>query len=259
MKLASADFDGKVALVTGAGSGIGQACAVALAARGAAVVATELPDRLEAAATTVAEIERSGGTALAVGLDVRDVAAIEACVRDAEAWRGRLDVLVNNAGIAIRKPAFELTEADWDAVLDVNLRGVFFVAQAVGRVFRDQQPAGGAIVNIASIMGLVGSTERAAYGASKGGVVNLTRMLAVEWAPHGIRVNAVCPTFVDTPLTRPMFEARPEFHDAVLAQTPLGRLASVDEVAAAVVYLASPAASMTTGHALTVDGGWTAV
>jgi NAD(P)-dependent dehydrogenase (short-subunit alcohol dehydrogenase family) len=128
----------------------------------------------------------------------------------------------------------------------------------VGRVLRDQEPPGGAIVNIASIMGLVGSTERAAYGSSKGGVVNLTRMLAIEWAPLGIRVNAVCPTFVDTPLTRPMFEARPELLEAVLGNTPLGRLATVEEVAAAVVYLASPAASMTTGHALTVDGGWTA-
>ena len=163
-----------------------------------------------------AEIASDGGEALAVALDVRDHESIERCVAEALAWRGRLDVLVNNAGIAIRKPAFELTPDDWDAVLDVNLRGVFFVAQAVGIVMREQVPQGGAIVNVASIMGLVGSTERAAYGASKGGVVNLTRMLAVEWAPLSIRVNAVCPTFVDTPLTRPMFDARPEFHAEVL-------------------------------------------
>ena len=159
----------------------------------------------------------AGGEASALGLDVRDVGSIERCVRDAAEWRGRLDVLVNNAGVAVRKPALELTEADWDAVLDVNLRGVFFVAQAVGRVLRDQEPSGGAIVNVASIMGLVGSPERAAYGASKGGVVNLTRTLAIEWAPYGIRVNTVCPTFVDTPLTRPMFEARPEYYDEVVA------------------------------------------
>jgi 2-deoxy-D-gluconate 3-dehydrogenase len=250
---------GRVALVTGGGSGIGRACALALAEEGAAVVATELPDVLDAARETIRLVEGRGGAALALPLDVRDVASIERCVGDAAAWQGRLDVLVNNAGIAIRKPAFELTEADWDAVLDVNLRGVFFVAQAVGRVLRDQEPQGGAIVNVASIMGLVGSTERAAYGASKGGVVNLTRMLAVEWAPLGIRVNAVCPTFVDTPLTRPMFEARPAFHAEVLQRTPLGRLATPEEVAAAVVFLAGPGAAMVDGHALTVDGGWTAV
>lgn len=243
---------GKIALVTGAGAGIGRACAEVLAAAGASVVLTELGDRVEAARDNAARLD----DALAVELDVRDVSSIDRAVAEAVAWHGRVDVLVNNAGVAIRKPAFDLTEADWDAVLDVNLRGVFFVSQAVGRLMRDQEPQGGAIVNVASIMGLVGSHERAAYGASKGGVVNLTRMLAVEWAPIGIRVNAVCPTFVDTELTRPMFEARPEFHAEVLETTPLGRLATAEEVADAVVYLAT--APMTTGHALTVDGGWVA-
>jgi 2-deoxy-D-gluconate 3-dehydrogenase len=250
---------GPAALVTGAGSGIGVACARALAREDTAVVLTELPDRLERAAAVAAEIVGDGGDALALALDVRESGSIERCVAEAVAWRGRIDVLVNNAGVAIRKPALELTPDDWDAVLDVNLRGVFFVAQAVGRAMRDQVPQGGAIVNVASIMGLVGSTERAAYGASKGGVVNLTRMLAVEWAPLSIRVNAVCPTFVDTPLTRPMFDARPGFHAEVLEKTPLGRLATPEEVAAAVVFLAGPGSAMVTGHALTVDGGWTAV
>ena len=194
----------------------------ALAREGTAVVLTELPDRLERAATVAAEIVGDGGDAVALALDVREGDSIDRCVAEAVAWRGRIDVLVNNAGVAIRKPALALTPDDWDAVLDVNLRGVFFVAQAVGRAMRDQVPQGGAIVNVASIMGLVGSTERAAYGASKGGVVNLTRMLAVEWAPLSIRVNAVCPTFVDTPLTRPMFAERPAFHAEVLEKTPLG-------------------------------------
>ena len=247
------------ALVTGAGSGIGAACSRALAREGLSVVLTELPERLESAAAGAAEIIDGGGEALAVALDVRDIESIQQCVAEVVAWRGRIDVLVNNAGVAVRKPAFEITPDDWDAVLDVNLRGVFFVAQAVGKVMRDQAPRGGAIVNVASIMGLVGSTERAAYGASKGGVVNLTRMLANEWASLPIRVNAVCPTFVDTPLTRPMFDARPDFHAEVLERTPLGRLATPDEVAAAVVFLAGPGAAMVTGHALTVDGGWTAV
>ncbi len=192
---------------------------VRLAGEGRSVVLTELPDRLDLAAAGAAEIIDSGGEALAVALDVRDIESIQRCVAAAVEWRGRIDVLVNNAGIAIRKPAFEITPDDWDAVLDVNLRGVFFVAQAVGRVMRDEAPPGGAIVaNVASIMGLVGSTERAAYGASKGGVVNLTRMLAAEWASLPIRVNAVCPTFVDTPLTRPMFDARPAFHAEVLGR-----------------------------------------
>jgi NAD(P)-dependent dehydrogenase (short-subunit alcohol dehydrogenase family) len=257
---ANAQFsEDAVALVTGAGSGIGAACAHALAREGGAVVLTELPDRLDGAETVATEIAAGGGQARALPLDVRQTDSIERCVAEAAAWRGRIDVLVNNAGIAVRRPAFELSPDDWDAVLDVNLRGVFFVAQAVGRVMRDQVPQGGAIVNVASIMGLVGSTERAAYGASKGGVINLTRMLAAEWASLSIRVNAVCPTFVDTPLTRPMFDARPEFHAEVLHKTPLGRLATPDEVASAVVFLAGRGAAMVTGHALTVDGGWTAV
>ncbi len=254
------DLCDATALVTGAGSGIGRACAVALASEGAAVVLTELPDRLGRAEETAAAVVAAGGAGvLALELDVRDLASIARCVERAAAWRGRLDVLVNNAGVNVRRPAFEVTEDDWDAVLDVNLRGVFFVAQAAGRVMRDQHPPGGAIVNMASIMGLVGYVERAAYCASKGAVVNLTRALAVEWAAHGIRVNAVCPTFVDTPLTRPLFESQPDFADDVLRRTLLGRLASPQEVAAAVVYLAGPGAAMVHGHALAVDGGWTAV
>ena len=124
---------------------------------------------------------------------------------------------------------------------------------------RDQQPSGGAIINMASVMGLIGYHQRAAYCSSKAAVVNLTRVLAVEWAEHNIRVNAVCPTFVDTPLTRPMFESQPEFTADVLKRTLLGRLATPEEIAAAVVFLASPGAAMVHGHALAVDGGWTAI
>jgi len=255
----SGSLSGRVALVTGAGSGLGQASALALAKEGARVFVTELPDRLERAEETVARIRAEGGEGDALSLDVRDLPGITRCVEEAVARAGRIDVLVNNAGVNVRRMAFDVSEEDWDAVLDVNLKGVFFVAQAVGRVMRDQQPAGGCIINMASIMGLTGYYQRAAYCASKAGVVNLTRVLAIEWAQYGIRVNAVCPTFVDTPLTRPLFEREPAMLQDILNRTLLGRLATPEEVASAVVFLAGPGATMITGHALAVDGGWTAI
>ncbi len=250
---------GKVAIVTGAGSGLGQACAVALSKEGATVAITELPDRREKARETLAKVQESGGNGTAVDLDVRHLSQITGCVESVVERHGRVDILVNNAGVNIRRNAFDVSEEDWDGVIDVNLKGVFFMAQAVGRQMRDQVPNGGSIINMASIMGLVGYYQRAAYCSSKAAVVNLTRVLAVEWAPHNIRVNAVCPTFVDTPLTRPMFEAQPEFLDDILHRTLLGRLATPEEIAAAVVFLAGPGAAMIHGHALPVDGGWTAM
>lgn len=250
---------GQTALVTGAGSGIGQAAAYALGAAGAQVVVTELPDRLERAAATVESIQDAGGAALAVPLDVRDLRSITTCVAAAAtAGQGRLDILVNNAGTNVRQPAFEVTEEAWDTVLDTNLKGVFFVAQAAGRFMRDQTPGGGSIVNIASIMGLVGYHDRAAYCSSKAGVVNLSRVLAIEWAPYQIRVNAVCPAFVETPFTQAMLENQAIKSD-ILRRTPAGRLVTTEEVAASILYLASPAAKMVTGSALTIDGGWTAI
>jgi 2-dehydro-3-deoxy-D-gluconate 5-dehydrogenase len=252
-------LDGKVALVTGAGSGIGRACAIALAADGANIVVTELPGKLELAEATVKDVQDLGGRGIAVPLDVRDLGQIGQCATDSAAFAGRIDILVNNAGVNVRRFAFDVSEADWDAVIDVNLKGVFFMAQAVGRIMRDQSPAGGSIINMSSVMGLIGYFQRAAYCSSKAAVVNLTRVLAVEWAEHNIRVNAVCPTFVDTPLTRPMFESQPEFTADVMKRTLLGRLATPEEIAAAVVYLAGPGAAMVHGHALAVDGGWTAI
>jgi 2-deoxy-D-gluconate 3-dehydrogenase len=247
------------ALVTGAGSGIGQASARALAAAGARVVVTELPDRRERAEATVAEILDAGGEAVPVPLDVRDLASISDCVaRAAATGGGRLDVLVNNAGINVRQPAFEVTEEAWDLVLNTNLKGLFFTAQAAGRVMRDQNPPGGSIINIASTMGLVGYFDRTAYCASKAGAVNVSRVLAIEWAPHQIRVNAVCPAFVETPLTSALF-ANEAIKTDILHRTPAGRLVAPEEVAAAVVFLAGPSSRMVTGAALTVDGGWTAI
>jgi NAD(P)-dependent dehydrogenase (short-subunit alcohol dehydrogenase family) len=250
-------LEGMTALVTGAGSGIGQEAARALSTAGARVFVTELPDRLERAEATALEIQGNGGKATALPLDVREVSSITACV-DAVASHGRLDILVNNAGTNVRQPAFDVTEEAWDLVQSTNLRGVFFMAQAAGRVMRDQQPSGGSIINIASIMGLVGFYERAAYCSSKAGVVNLSRVLAIEWAPHQIRVNAVCPAFVETPFTQTLMQDEAVRSD-LLHRTPAGRMVTTQEVAAAIVFLASPAATMVTGSAMTVDGGWTAI
>jgi 2-deoxy-D-gluconate 3-dehydrogenase len=249
--------DGKVALVTGAGSGLGKAIALALAQAGADVAVTELPGKRSAAEETAREIEKAGRRALVVDLDVLRLPMISEAVDQPLRRFGRIDVLVNNAGINVPKPAVDVTEEDWDQVLDVDLKGVFFMAQAAARKAMIPQGAG-KIVNVASIMGVVGYSHRAAYCSAKAGVVNLTRVLAFEWARHKITVNSVAPTFVDTPLTQPMFRDR-QFYDDVMSRIPLGRLGTPEDVAGGVLYLASPAGDMVTGHMLLVDGGWTAV
>jgi 2-deoxy-D-gluconate 3-dehydrogenase len=249
---------GKSAIVTGAGSGLGQATAVALAAEGALVFVTELPDRLDRGEETIARIRSAGGSAEVTALDVRDLGSITRCVDDVARRAGRLDILVNNAGVNVRKPALDVTEADWDTVLDVNLKGAFFMAQAAGRQMTTQDPSGGAIINISSIMGLGGYWDRVAYCSSKAALINMGRVLALEWGPLGVRVNAVCPNFVITPLTEPLFAANPDFTEDVMRRTPTGRLPTPEEVSAAVVYLASPGAASVTGQALAVVGGWTA-
>ena len=246
-------MNGRVAFITGGAGGLGQAMAAAFAAQGAAVAVADLPQRRH-------EVDQIAGglpRALGVSLDVADSASIRHAVQDVVDALGSLDVMVCNAGLNVRKPTLEVTEADWDAVLDVNLRGVFFSAQA-GAAQMVQQGRGGKIVSIASIMGLVGSvSSSAAYCASKAGVVNLTRVLAIEWATHNIQVNSVAPTFVRTPLTEGIF-ANEAFLQSVLDRTPNGKLATPESIADAVVFLASPKADMITGITLPVDGGWTA-
>jgi len=256
-RVPSLRLDGKVALVTGASSGLGQGFAAALAEYGAHVAVTELPDRLDAAGETVDMIEERGGRALAVGLDVRDPRASAGVVERVVAEFGRLDVLVNNAGVNRVQWAEDVSEENWDLVLDTDLKGAFFMAQAAGK-HMIARGGGGRIVNIASQNGVIGYYQRAAYCSAKGGLVNLTRVLALEWAKHGITVNAIGPTFVRTPLTEQTF-SQPDIKRDLESRIPMGRIATVEENLGALIFLASDAAAMVTGHTLLVDGGWTAI
>jgi NAD(P)-dependent dehydrogenase (short-subunit alcohol dehydrogenase family) len=248
-------LDGQVALVTGAARGLGRAIALALAHAGADV-ALGLRDPATGDALA-AEVEALGRRALPLAMDVGDLDQVRAAVDGAAAHFGRLDVLVNNAGIAPGNPAEDVTEADFDATVAVNLKGTFFAAQAAARhMFAN--PGGGRIVNLGSQAGAVALPGEAVYCMTKAAIAHLTRCLAVEWGPRGIRVNAVAPTFIHTPGTEAAL-ADPAFRaDVVERIAALHRIGEPVEVAGAVVFLASPAASLITGETLLVDGGWTA-
>jgi NAD(P)-dependent dehydrogenase (short-subunit alcohol dehydrogenase family) len=244
----SFDLRNKVALVTGASRGIGFGLAQSLAAAGARV-AVAARSRAELAALA----ESIGG--LAVELDVTSVPSINAAVERVVRELGGLDILVNNAGLGANHPALEVTEADWDELMDVNLKGLFFCCQAAGRHMLAR--GYGRIINMSSQASLVGIRDHAVYCASKGGVNQLTRVLALEWSARGVTVNAVAPTFIYTPGTKERLD-QPEYLRQVLARIPAGRVGSIDDVAGAVIYLASEAAGLVTGTTLPVDGGWTA-
>jgi len=246
-------LDGQVAFVTGASKGIGWDLAKALAHAGAsvAVAARDLPS-LERLAD---EIRADGGEALAVELDVRDVPQISTAFEQAREHFGSLDVLVNNAGLGANHPAEDITESDWDEMMEVNLRGLFFACQAAGRIMLAQ--GSGRIINMSSQAGVVGIREHAVYSASKGGVNLLTKVLALEWSNRGVTVNAVAPTFIYTPGTAERLD-QPEYLAGVLDRLPIGRVGTTTDVAGAVLYLASPAGAMVSGHVLVVDGAWTA-
>ena len=248
-------LEGKRALVTGASRGMGRAIALALADAGADVAVTSRNGN-DGEPVAVA-LRAKGRRAIALLLEVRSEAAIRVCFERIDREWGSIDILVNNAGTNIPQDLDALDEDAWDTVVDVDLKGLVFVTQAASaRMVAARR--GGRIVNIASIYGVVGRRERIAYSAAKGAVVNLTRSLALELAPHGITVNAVGPSLVETDLTRERMRQNPAFRDEEVARTPLGRLGTPEDVAGAVVFLASPAAGFITGQTLLVDGGTSA-
>lgn len=243
-------LDGRRALVTGASSGIGLGCAVALAEQGAKVIlAARSADRL---AEVVAALQAEGFSAAALAMDVTDVVATAETVAE----HGPFDVLVNSAGLARHAPATDTTPQDFDAVASLNIRGAYFVTQAVARgLLAADKP--GSLINISSQMGHVGGVDRAVYCASKHAVEGFTKAMAIEWGRHGIRVNTLCPTFIRTPLTEATF-ADPARLGWLEEKIKLGRIGLVEDIMGAVAFLASDASALVTGTALIIDGGWTA-
>ena len=243
---------GQVALVTASARGIGRACALALAHAGADII-LGLKDKASGAALAQ-EIRALGRKALPVQMDVTKMHEINAAVQAGFEHFQHIDILVNNAGISRLNPAENVTEQDFDAILDINLKGTFFVSQAVGRIMIKQKS--GRIINIGSQAGFIALLTESVYCMTKATIFHLTKCLALEWAPYNITVNAVAPTFVETDGTEPAL-ADAAFRQWVLDSIPLGRIGNASEVAAPVVFLASPAASLITGATLMVDGGWT--
>jgi NAD(P)-dependent dehydrogenase (short-subunit alcohol dehydrogenase family) len=248
------DLTGKIALVTASARGLGRAIAVALAQAGADV-ALGLRDRGRDAGAR-AEIEKLGRRALPLQMDVASLEQIHSAVDEAAREFGRIDILVNNAGIAPTNLAENVTEADFDRTVAVNLKGTFFTCQAVAGIMR--QHGGGRIINMSSQAGFAALPTESVYCMTKAGIVHLTKCLAVEWGPYGINVNGIAPTFIHTDGTKPAL-SDPAFRADVEERiAALHRIGEPPEVAGAVVFLASPAASLITGHTILIDGGWTA-
>ena len=243
-----------MALVTGASYGIGAACARALAADGCDVAVTDLAT--DSLAATVAAITGAGAAALAIALDLREQAGVEAALAAVLARFGRIDVLVNNAGALLLKAAVDITRAEWEQAIAVNLTGAFFLSQAVGRHWIETSRPG-AIVSLSSTHGTVGFAGIAGYGVAKAGISHMTRILAIEWAAHGIRVNAVAPGTTETE-SRAQILADPVRRRTMIERIPLQRFARAEEAAEAIRWLASPASGYVTGQVMLIDGGMTA-
>ena len=247
------DLSGRAAVVTGAASGIGRAIALGLGEAGCDLALADLNQ--EGLGRAAREVEGLGRKTLPFTLDVTQEEQVERLMASARGAFGRVDIVVNAAGMNIRRPALEMSLADYQHVLEIDLVGVFLCAKAAGKIMVEQ--GRGSIINVSSIMGHVAVAGNSAYISAKGGVSQLTKALALEWAPHNVRVNAVCPGHVRTPLTAGLLadEERLAF---VLDRTPMKRLAEPEEIVGPVVFLASDAASYVTGSSLFVDGGWTA-
>lgn len=246
-------LEGRAALVTGASSGIGRGIAVALGAAGARVVGVARNE--QGLAETRALIGAAGGTATSYVADLAEPTAGHRAVDAVMEAHGRLDILVNAAGVQRRRPAFEVTEEDWDAMLAVNLKSLFFLSQAAARRMAERRS--GAIINITSLTSVIGIPELSVHGAIKGAVTQLTKALAVEWATVGIRVNAIGPGRIRTPMTEPVF-SDPAVRERFVSLIPMGRGGTPEDLAGAAVFLASDASAYVTGQTIYVDGGWLA-
>jgi NAD(P)-dependent dehydrogenase (short-subunit alcohol dehydrogenase family) len=244
----------RVALVTGASQGLGAAIALRLARQGYDVAVTELTKA--PLAGIVLEAESVGARAVPLELDICSQASVENSIDEAAEAFGRLDVLVNNAGVTLRRLAVDVTREEWQGVIDVNLTGTFFMSREFARYLIGRK-CSGSVVSLASTHGVVALAERSTYGIAKGAIIHMTRMLAYEWAAHGIRVNAIAPGTIETPSRAAYFEANPGTREAMLKRVPTGTFGTEDDVAGAVAYLASDDAKYITGQTLVLDGGLT--
>ena len=247
-------LDGKVALITGGARGLGRTMAAALAEAGADIaLAGRSKDTCQDAAAGIGSA--TGRKVSAFAADVTKIADVERLADDVEREFGKVDILVNNAGINIRGPIQQLTEADWDAVIDTNLKGPFLCARAIGP--RMVSRGWGRVINLGSVLGVIALPGRAPYASSKAGIINLTRVLALEWAGTGVTANAICPGAFATEMNRSLLDDPVKYKEFV-AQIPMGRWGELEELTGAVVFLASDASSYVTGTPLFVDGGWIA-